>query len=198
VFDAGYGFIGIAKKPPLANSTTTIARRVKELLSYTREVTDNRLTVEVDAIPDPNAFLREIRDALRVARFTASFHGPNPFDADLQFQRPMSVYLAAAEGSKGRTQIDGANLNKETLSAVTRSTASTGNDAAARIQRNASSGLVTVRMRGGVVSASYEDESHDPKSVLKDLRNKYVEVRGNDGNSTLGPGGSDTGIQLSS
>jgi len=103
VFDASYGFIGIAKKPALANTTTAIARRVRELLSFTSEVTENQLRVEVDAIPDPSAFLREIRDAFRVAQFTATFHGPNPFDADLQFQRPMAVYLAAAEGAKGKT-----------------------------------------------------------------------------------------------
>jgi hypothetical protein len=177
VFDAGYGFIGIAKKPTLANTTTAIARRVKELLSYTREVTENHLTVEVDGIPDPNAFLREIRDAFRVARFIASFHGPNPFDADLQFQRPMSVYLVAADGSKGKTQIDGTDLNRETLASVTRSTASTGNDASAKLQKHSSSKLVTVRMRGGVVSASYEEESHNPARVLTDLREKYKEVR---------------------
>lgn len=198
VFDASYGFIGIAKKPALANTTTAIARRVKELLSFTREVSENHLTVEVDPIPDPSAFLREIRDAFRVARFIASFHGPNPFDADLQFQRPMSVYLAAADGAKGKTQIDGANLNRETLSAVTRSTASTGNDATAKIQKTASSRLVTIRMRGGVVGESYEDDTHAPQTVLSDLREKYKEVRGDSRNPALESGGSDSGLQFSS
>lgn len=198
VFDAGYGFVGIAKKPALANTTTAIARRVKELLAFTHEVTENHLIVEVDPIPDPSAFLREIREAFRIARFTASFHGPNPFDADLQFQRPMSVYLAAAEGAKGKTQIDGANLSKETLSAVTRSTASTGNDASARLQRTSSSHLTTVRMRGRVVTTTYEEDAHNPQSVLNDLRERYREVRGDDRNPAIESGGSDPGLQLPS
>jgi hypothetical protein len=187
VFDAAFGFIGIAKKPALAKSTSAISRRVKELLSYTREVTENHLAVEVNAIPDPNIFLKEIRDAFRVTSFTASFHGPNPFDADLKFQKPMSVYLSEADGTKGKTQIDGLNLNRETLEAVTRSTASTGNDASARVQRRPSSKLTTVAMRGGVVGTSYEEEAHNPSLVLNDLREKYMEVRGSAGSEPINP-----------
>ncbi len=197
VFDAGFGFIGIAKKPSLANTTSAIARRVKELLSYTKEVAENNITVEVDPIADPNAFLAELQHAYRVTRFTATFHGPNPFDADLLFQKPMSVYLSAADGNKGKTEVDGSDLNRETLEAVTRSTAATGNDASAKLKREPDSRLVTVRMRGGVISTRYEDDSHRPEAVLNDLRDKYKEVRGVDRDPDINSGGTDSGVQLS-
>jgi len=198
VFDAAIGFIGIAKKPSLAPTPVSIARRVRELLSFTRQVTENRIQVEVDPIPDPDAFLRQIREAFRITSFTATFHGPNPFDADALFQKPMSVYLAEANGTRGKTQVDGSNLDKDTLAAVTRSTAATGNDASAKIRREPEAKPTRVHLKGSIVSQSYEEETHDPAAVLRDLKKRYEEVRGNEGNSDYGSGGNDSGIQLSS
>jgi hypothetical protein len=177
VFDAEIGFIGIAKKPSLSPTTEGIARRVEEVLSRTTQVIENEIRVEVTAIPDPESFLREIEEAYSVLHFAATFHGPNPFDADELFQKPLSAYLSAADGESGRTQINGDNLNREVIQAVTKSTAATGNEASARIRRVRGARAVKIHLRGSTVGSSYEEETHDPRQALDDLRGLYQHVR---------------------
>jgi len=177
VFDAEIGFIGIAKKPSLSPTANGIARRVEELLSRTTQVIENELRVEVVPIPDPEGFLRDIQQAYKVLQFAATFHGPNPFDADEFFQKPLSAYLAAADGNRGRAQIDGEDLNREVIQAVTKSTAATGNEASAKIQRVSGARAIKIHLRGSGIGASYEEDVHDPKQVLQDLSGLYRRVR---------------------
>jgi hypothetical protein len=80
-----------------------------------RAISENNISVEIRPIPDPEGFLRALNTAYRVSRFTATFRGPNPFDADEHFQKPLAVYLSAAKGVKGRTQIQGEDLNRKVL-----------------------------------------------------------------------------------
>jgi hypothetical protein len=177
VFDADIGFIGIAKKPSLSPTTDGIARRIEELFSRTTQIVENRIRVEIAAIPDPESFLREIEEAYRVLQFAATFHGPNPFDADEYFQKPLSAYLLAADGERGRTQIGGKDLNREVIQAVAKSTAATGNEASAKVQKVRGTRAVKIHLRGSTVGTSYEEELHDPKQALDDLRSLYERVR---------------------
>lgn len=177
VFDAEIGFVGIAKKPSLSPTTNGIARRVEEVLSRTSQVRENEIRVEISAIPDPESFLKDLESAFRVLQFSATFHGPNPFDADELFQKPLSVYLAAADGDRGRTQIDEDDLDRGVLQSVTKSTAATGNEASAKIQRVKGARSTKIHLRGSSLSTSYEEDTHDPKQVLEDLRRTYQNVR---------------------
>jgi hypothetical protein len=106
------------------------------------------LAVEIVPIPDPEDFLASLNDAYAVSKFSATFRGPNPFDADEHFQKPLSVYLSSANGEKGKAQIQGEDLNREVLQAVTRSTAATGNEASARIRKTKSQKFTTINLRG--------------------------------------------------
>jgi len=153
VFDARIGFIGIAKKPNLSQTTKGIANRVEQLLSIANVVRINEIRVEIRPIPDPDDFLRSLDTAFKVFSFSATFRGPNPFDADEHFQRPLSVYLSAAQGQKGKTTISGEDLNREVLREVTRSTAATGNEASARIQKSKRQKAMTINLRGDPIKA---------------------------------------------
>jgi hypothetical protein len=57
VFDASIGFIGIAKKPNLSQTTKGIAVRLEQLLSLASVVARNDVLVEIRPIPDPDGFL---------------------------------------------------------------------------------------------------------------------------------------------
>ncbi|WP_146135151.1 hypothetical protein [Neisseria iguanae] len=85
-----------------------------------------------------------MNQAYKLFRFTITFRGPNPFDADEYFQKPLSVYLSAANGQKGRTIIDGDDLNGDVLTEVTKSSAATGNEASARIQKSPKQKATTI------------------------------------------------------
>ncbi|WP_323012266.1 hypothetical protein [Castellaniella sp.] len=177
VFDAAIGFLGIAKKPNLSQTTKGIAARLEQLLSRSLVVVKNEIAVEIRPIPDPDGFLKAIETAFKVFTFSATFRGPNPFDADEHFQKPLSVYLNAAEGIKGRTTISGTDLNRRVLQEVTRSTAATGNEASARIQKSKGQKAVTVNLKGDPVKRKYDEQEHRPEIVLADLTAKYRTVR---------------------
>lgn len=177
VFDAAIGFIGIAKKQNLSQTPKGIARRLEQLLSLTNVVKENGISVEVRPIPDPEGFLNAINSAYRVFSFSATFRGPNPFDADEFFQKPMSVYLSSANGLKGKTTINGEDLSRDVLQEVTRSTAATGNEASAKLQKAMGQKAITVNLKGDPLKRKYDDETHAPESVLNELTRLYKKVR---------------------
>jgi hypothetical protein len=177
VFNAQVGIIGIARKSSLAPTVKGIAARIRQLLSRAQIVTSTETSVEIDPIPDPEGFLLALESAYRVFRFAATFGGPNPFDADEYFQKPLSVYLRSANGDNGRAQISGDDLDREVLKAVSRSTAATGNEASASITKNKGQKPTTVHLRGDAVKRAYDEEEHNPESVLKDLEGLYERVR---------------------
>lgn len=177
VFDARIGFIGIAKKSNLSQTTKGIANRIEQLLSLADIVKNNNILVEIRPIPDPDGFLSSLDSAFRVFSFSATFRGPNPFDADEHFQKPLSVYLSAADGQKGKTTISGEDLNRTVLREVTRSTAATGNEASARIQKGKRQKPMTINLRGDPIKRKYDEEDHRPEIVLLDLTNQYSRVR---------------------
>jgi hypothetical protein len=182
VFDSTIGIIGIAKKPNLSRTTIGIANRLEELLSLATIAMRNQVAVQVRPIPNPDGFLKDIAKAFRVFSFTATFGGPNPFDADAYFQKPMSVYLSSANGEKGRTIINGDDLNREVLREVTRSTAATGNEASARIQKFPRQKAITINLKGDPIKRKYDEEDHRPRLVLADLSNQYERVRHDEAN----------------
>lgn len=183
VFDAKWGVLAVARKANLASDAKGIAAKVQQLLQVTESVSKQDVKVEVLPIPDPEGFLRMLADAYRVVRFSATFHGPNPFDADEHFQRPLSVYLQAAAGSSGKAQILGDDLNREVLAEVTRSTAATGNEASARIIKARAERPVTINLRGDPLKRVYDETRHLPQVVLQQFVELYRRVRSN-GNST--------------
>lgn len=177
VFDARIGFIGIAKKPNLSQTTKGIANRIEQLLSLAEIVRNNNILVEIRPIPDPDGFLSSLDSAFKVFSFSATFRGPNPFDADEHFQKPLSVYLSAADGQKGKTTISGEDLNRSVLREVTRSTAATGNEASARIQKAKRQKPMTINLKGDPIKRKYDEDEHTPELVLNDLTNQYSRVR---------------------
>lgn len=177
VFDSKLGLVGIAKNTNLAPTAKGIASRLQHLFEQASVIVENEVTVEISPIPDPEGFLKAIASAYRVSRFTAHFSGPNPFDADKFFQKPLSVYLSAANGEKGKAAIQGQDLNREVVSAVARSTAATGNAASARITKARSQRPITINLEGDPVKRRYEEALHDPKKVLQDLTNLYERIR---------------------
>ncbi len=177
VFNAAIGFVGIAHTRKLARHPTGIAAKLEEVLQGTTVAKDHDVEVRIAAISDPEGFLKNVERAYRVLRFSAQFTGPNPFDADEYFQKPLSVYASAANATKGKAQISGDNLKKEVVTEVARSTAASGNKATAQIQLKKSSAPVTIALTGDPLKRSFDESTHDPKAVVKELTALYKEVR---------------------
>lgn len=179
VFNAKIGIIGIAKKAALAPTTMGISTKLLMLLSKVPFIESANIEVQIPPIPDPNDFLAAIDKAWQVSKFSATFRGPNPFDADEHFQKPLAEYLNQANGDKGKAEIQGEDLNKEVVKEVAKSTAATGNKASARIRKSESSKQITVKMKEEPIRRVYDEAEHDPKKVIADLTKEYDGVRSN-------------------
>ncbi len=139
VFEAKLGLMGIAKKTILAPTTIGIASKIQLLFTGTSAVREHKIEVEILPVPDPDDFLKAVTSAWQVSKFTATFRGPNPFDADELFQKPLAVYLKEANGEQGKAEINGIDLDRDVVKEVARSTAATGNRASARIKKTKNS-----------------------------------------------------------
>lgn len=177
IYDAKLGLIAIAKKITLSQTTISIAKVLKNLIARTHSVLINNINVEIDMIPDPTEFIDKIRTVYALKGFTASFTGPNPFDADEYFQKPLSVYLKHANGDCGKTSICGDDLDREVVVAVAKSTASTANFASAKVIVNIGERSTKINMKGDLLKLVYDDETHNILDVYTDMKQTYQNVR---------------------
>lgn len=177
VYNTKIGFIGIAHNHQLARRPETVATKLETVLQGTTVVTARDVEVIIAPVYSPNSFLETIDSAFRVLQFTAHFTGPNPFDADEYFQKPLSVYAQRSNATRGKALVEGEELSKEVISAVARSTAATGNKAAAKVIMHKGQQAQTVNLSGDPTKRSFEESTHDPQAVLEALEELYKEIR---------------------
>ena len=176
-FNAKLGIIGIVKKSKVAPVVNDIARKFAKLLQGTSVIRRNEIIIHLDEIKDPTNFIAELSEAERIYKFTFTFTKPNPEDIDIELQKPLEKYAELANAESGKTEIDGKNLSSPTLVKVSRSVASTGNDAEAKILKKGSKKPIKTRMRGNParVTAVYGE---DIESVSGKFYGEYSRIRG--------------------
>lgn len=175
-FDAELGVLGIAKKAKVANDVKAISRKIQKLLFSTTLVKENKIDVRVDAIPDPESFLQKIHSAYAIKRFKANFTGPNPIDADVLFQRPLAYYCQQLNGEQGSVSVSGKSLNEDSIAAIAKSTAATGNNASALVQSEPGAKVSSISFDNDVRKVFVDAES-DKERTLAFIRSAYREVR---------------------
>ena len=107
------------------------------------------------------------------------FGEPNPFDVEKDFHAPMEALLSETEGKKGSTTLKGKDLKREPLEELTRSVASVGNDASAKMRIKAGEKLITKHLRGDPASVSVNVDNIHTKvaEVLVKLKDAYLRIR---------------------
>lgn len=176
IYDKSIGLIGIAQKSKVAKDVKAIASKIRQLFERARVVLESNVEVRVDHIPDPDDFLVKIRNAYSIKKFKASFTGPNPIDADELFQKPLSVYCQKINGQNGSVEVHGTSLNEQTVEAVAKATAATGNTASARIQPRRGKRTIPIYLKGDAVQVAF-DQEEDKRLAVAEMREKYFEVR---------------------
>lgn len=177
LYDAKLGILVIAKKSILNQDTIKLAEKVEQLLSNAEVILMNEIRVDVSPIPDPDGFIERLSHANTIFRFTATFGGPNPFDADEHFQKPMSVYLSKANGTEGKTTVKGDSLDPKTIVEVSKSTAATGNQASARIKRFKASKPETINLKGDPVKRRLDEAQLGLEKILELFIKLYHDIR---------------------
>ena len=178
-FDFERQVCAIAAKARLAPTVPGIARQLEKLLNLSDEAMQTQFRFEIAAISDPEDFLQQLRDAYQITRFAVEFSCPNPWDVEKDFHRPMQALLREAQGERGKASLKGENLNPGTLEELTRSVASSGNDAEATLRRGRTSRPIRRRLRGNPVTVG-QDKCSTPDerlSLVQRIRSAYERVR---------------------
>jgi hypothetical protein len=107
------------------------------------------------------------------------FGEPNPFDVEKDFHKPMERLLEDADGKKGSTKISGPDLDRETLESLSRSVASVGNDASAKVRRTPSDRPLMRHLKGDPAGFAVDDEDilGNPNRILRNLKETYQRIR---------------------
>lgn len=180
-YDKKYSILAIEPKSKLSPTVKGIANNLEKLFNQQALVHDFGAKIEISEIWDPEDFLKQIRAAYSVVGFTVEFSNPNPFDVEADFHRPMERYLESTGGKKGKTTVQGDDLDRNSIEKVTRSVASTGNDASARIRHEEKQRPVTRHLRGDPVSIAFdEEERQEPKGLMERIREAYARIRRQD------------------
>jgi hypothetical protein len=177
LYNLNIGLLAIAKKNKLAPTANGIARKIEKLFKNTEIIKNNNIEVKIDYLRDPESFIKHLKSAYAIKKFTATFTGPNPLDADELFQRPMSVYLQKANGEKGKTIIQGDDLDNDVLHEVSVSVAATGNDASANIVESKQEKRKTIYMGENQIIIKVEEEEFKKEEIIKRMNIKYKMVK---------------------
>ena len=179
ILDTVLEVCAIAKKTRLSRTATGIANQLRRLFEESQPARRFRATFEVSSINDPEDFIAHLRGAYSVSRFWVTFTKPNAFDAETDFIQPMEKLLSESEGKKGKTELEGEQLKTETLEALARSAAATGDDAGASIQAEPEQGKTRVSLRGNAAVVTHDEPDNDEqkKGLLWKIREKYQSIR---------------------
>lgn len=177
-YDKSFSILAIEPKSKLSPSVKGIAKSLEKLFNQQASVHDYGAEIEISEIWDPEDFLKQIRDAYSIVGFTVEFSKPNPFDVEKDFHKPMEEYIEATGGQTGKTTVQGNDLNRNNIEKVTRSVASTGNDASARLRFEDKQRPVTRHLKGDPVSVVFdEEERQEPNELMRKIREAYARIR---------------------
>ncbi|MBW2126368.1 MAG: hypothetical protein JRH08_11865 [Deltaproteobacteria bacterium] len=169
----------IARKSRLSPKPKGIAMQLARVLNQSSKAKEFGVRFEILEINDPHDFVTYIRSAYNITRFWISFSLPNIFDTD-DFIKPMERLLKETSGESGKTELKGDSLNPEKLEALSRSAASTGDDAGAMLQLEKDKKRVRKSLKGNPVTLTQEELSNQEQmlSLLRQMREIYEKIRG--------------------
>jgi hypothetical protein len=169
----------IAKKTKLSPTTSGIAKRLARLLQTSPPSIRAGVTIEIDEINDPEDFIQHLRNAYAISKFSVWFSLPNPWDVEEDFIRPAQKLVKESNGKQGKTELKGESLNSVVLEDISRSAATTGDEAIAIITTAADGKRIKKRLRGNPILLLEEDVGNveEKQGFLDRLTDLYQRIR---------------------
>lgn len=183
ILDVPSEVCAIARKVSIAATAMSLGNHLARVLNASAIAQRYGATFEAAPLSDPEEFLILLRSAYAISRFAVTFTRPNPFDANEDWHKPMQKLVEAINGRRGSTTIQGEDLAEAPLEDLTRSVASTGDDARATLHINAGEPPIRRSLRSDTATIAERDiDTADARqSVLAKLRAKYRAIRGRAG-----------------
>lgn len=171
--------VAIGAKSRLSPTIRGIGRQLEKLLNSAPVVQGRNSDIKVLPLQDPSSFLELLHDAYVIESLSVTFGLPNPWDVNEDFQKPLQQTLRKANGSSGSAVLEGQQLDHSVIEEIARSTASTGDDAKARIRPTEGESPVTIQLKGNPVIVDGESSLDDGalRDLLRRMRGVYLRLR---------------------
>ena len=147
IVDTNLEVCAVQRNSTLAPTARGIASQFNKLLNRSTVALNQGIIFETSGISDPEDFIAQLRQAQVITRFSVTFSRPNAWDI-ADYAKPFQALLEEAKGHTGKTELKGKELNAEPLEELTRSAASTGNNASVTM-RDRDGYRVTRQLVGG-------------------------------------------------
>jgi hypothetical protein len=169
----------IASKRKLARTTDRMARQLAKLLNRSNRAREFGAKFEINMINDPEDFISRLKSAYSVEKFWLTFTRPNSIDVEEDYIKPMERLLSAATGDRGKTEIKGPDLDDDVLEQLSRSAASTGDNAGASIRHAPEERALSISLKGRAVDIAQDsvDGDDEKRSFIQRLRERYEGIR---------------------
>lgn len=182
LLDTWLQVLAVARDSTLAPSTRTVANQVQLLISESPGVQLSGYKVLVDEIQDPTDFISVVRNAFAVTRFKVTFHLPNVFDAEEDFQKPLQRSVQAMRASRGTATMSGDDLDRKAIETASRAAAAVGSRPRAWVKDclNAKPKQRTMGIDPAQFSAPPPELSQPERrgaEILETLRSTYEGIR---------------------
>lgn len=180
LMDTDLELCAIAKKFKLSLYTRGIASQFVRLLNNSDLGKEIGAYFERGEVSDPKDFLSHLRNSQVVSKFWVTFTRPNPFDANEDFIKPMGRLLHESKGERGKTEIEGGQLEAERLEDLARSAAATGDDAGAVMILKGRKDKQRKSLKSNPAIYTTDADIADitqKENMIKEIRNYYKRIR---------------------
>lgn len=183
VVDVRQEILALARNSNVSSTPVAIARAIARLLDRSSAASELSVKFEMAEISDPHEFIRILREAYAITRFTVSFAPPNPWDVNKDIIEPLQKTLATVDADTGQLEYIGDGLRVEACEELAHSAAASGDDAKAKIRPEHGTRPVLKRLRGNVVTMSHDkvDSVSTLRNLLSRMRELYARIRGSSG-----------------
>ena len=174
------GLCAFARNAALAVTTATMANRLLAVLSQSAVARERDVALASGPVSNPDTFLSLLAKAHAIRSFKFTFQRRNPFDANVDFVKPLERLVEFTNGAAGQATIKGQDLLAAPLAELTRSVAATGDDATARVMMSPGAKTETRHLRGDTASVSVDslDTMADREEVLRQMKAAHARIRG--------------------
>ncbi|MDV7338596.1 hypothetical protein RYZ26_03240 [Terasakiella sp. A23] len=171
------GVCAIGRNSDFSTSITHSANMLSKLFDSSVVSKELNAVATIDPIIDPTGFIEHLNNAELISKFYFEVKHPNAFDAD-DFVVPLKKLNKAGRSHYSRTILTGGNLDKEIAEGLSRSSASTGDDAGATMKLPESKKLVRKSLGKNHVFIEAKNKIIDNFTEFSNvLKKKYREVR---------------------
>ena len=162
----------IGERRKLSSKIDTIKNYLVEILRNTDIFVKNKLTLEINPIPNPSSFLEIINKAYSIKKIEIEVSLPNLpslFDYEKDFEKPVSEYIQKSNGDSGKIFVKGDMLDKDMIVETAKAAGMKGKGVKARYKSSINSKTNVITTKSEELIEEIETAEHNDLMTIKKI-----------------------------